>query len=531
MHSLATLGVGLLVLLAAGRLVQHLLKTGNALGLPPGPKPAPIIGNLFQVPKSLQWFHFYHWSKNHGPIMHLSMAGQPLIILSTNEAVQELMNRRGAQYSDRPRLVMAGELVTKGMHMLLRPYDERYRLHQRMEAPLLNPRAANCYRPIQDLESKQLLFDIFAEVDKSESSDFHHHFQRAMASTIYSLIYGYRFKTGHEQELVDAFHVQAEFARTGQVGAYIVDTLPFLNHLPRALAPWKKEGEALYELERKLHVGNLETGLRNPGWNWAKYMVDCTEAKGMSTEELAFDLGIMADAALDTSTVALTWLVVAWVVHGSQFIAKAQKLLDEIVGADRMPTFDDRPQLAYIDAIACETLRWRPVVVGGVPHMTKTEDTFRGYRIPAGSIVMGNAFAITRDESAFGADVDSFIPERWIDKDGNLKELPQSGFGFARRICTGRHIARNGLFIEIARVLWAFDIEEVVTETGEPHIVDDMACTEGFVTCPKPFRVKFRQRGPWVRDVILAGGSTHIVDHVEILNKAGADRRAKKPGA
>ena len=30
---------------------------------------------------------------------------------------------------------------------------------------------------------------------------------------------------------------------------------------------------------------------------------------------------------------------------------KAQLLLDEVVGKDRLPSFEDRPKLAYIDAI------------------------------------------------------------------------------------------------------------------------------------------------------------------------------------
>jgi len=250
-------------------------------------------------------------------------------------------------------MVMSGELVTKGMHMLLRQYDERYRLHQRMEAPLLNVRAASAYRPLQDIESRQLLFDVLGEWDEfgEKGIDFHHHFERAMASTIYCLNYGYRLKTGYEKELMDGKKVQAEFARTGQVGAYIVDSFPSLNYLPKFLAPWKKEAEGLYELERQLHVGNLDKGLGNVGWNFSKHMQASPEAQGMPKEELAFDLGILADAGLDTSTVALDWFIVAWITCGSRWVQKAQQLLDEVVGKDRLPTFEDRPKLAYIDAI------------------------------------------------------------------------------------------------------------------------------------------------------------------------------------
>lgn len=351
--NLKTLGLGVLGTAILSRIIVRLIKPSPG-PLPPGPKPAPLIGNIHQLPKSLQWLHLHHWSKDYGPVMHLSMAGQPLVILSTHQAAHDLLNRRSARYSHRPRMVMSGELVTKGMHMLLRQYDDRYRLHQRMEAPLLHLRSAAAYRPLQDLESRQLLFDVVSEWEEfgERGVDFHHHHERAMASTIYCLNYGYRLKTGYEQELMDGKKVMAEFARTGQVGAYIVDSFPKLNYLPRFLAPWKREAEGLYELERQLHVGNLSKGLKGRGWNFSKSMEKSQEARKMGEEELAFDLGILADAGLDTSTVALDWFIVAWITSGGKtWVKRAQELLDEVVGRERMPTFEDRPKLAFIDAI------------------------------------------------------------------------------------------------------------------------------------------------------------------------------------
>jgi hypothetical protein len=45
---------------------------------------------------------------------------------------------------------------------------------------------------------------------------------------------------------------------------------------------------------------------------------------------------------------------------------KAQHELDSVIGRDRLPTFEDRPRLPFIDAVCKETLRWRPIVpVGG----------------------------------------------------------------------------------------------------------------------------------------------------------------------
>lgn len=41
---------------------------------------------------------------------------------------------------------------------------------------------------------------------------------------------------------------------------------------------------------------------------------------------------------------------------------KAQEEIDRVVGHIRLPTFEDRVDLPYIDCIIKETLRWYPAV-------------------------------------------------------------------------------------------------------------------------------------------------------------------------
>lgn len=42
--------------------------------------------------------------------------------------------------------------------------------------------------------------------------------------------------------------------------------------------------------------------------------------------------------------------------------ARAQAEIDSVVGSARLPVFEDRPSLPYIDAVLRETLRWHPPV-------------------------------------------------------------------------------------------------------------------------------------------------------------------------
>ncbi len=46
----------------------------------------------------------------------------------------------------------------------------------------------------------------------------------------------------------------------------------------------------------------------------------------------------------------------------------AQAQLDAVIGRGRLPTFDDRPNLPYIEAMVKEILRWRPVGPVGLPR-------------------------------------------------------------------------------------------------------------------------------------------------------------------
>jgi hypothetical protein len=81
------------------------------LPLPPGPKPRSLIGNLLDMPSDYYWITYAKWSKQYdSPIVHAEVFGQHFIILNTLEACLDLLEKRSAIYSDRPRLPMINEL-------------------------------------------------------------------------------------------------------------------------------------------------------------------------------------------------------------------------------------------------------------------------------------------------------------------------------------------------------------------------------------------------------------------------------------
>ena len=67
---------------------------------------------------------------------------------------------------------------------------------------------------------------------------------------------------------------------------------------------------------------------------------------------------------------------------------RAREELDQVVGPDRLPTYEDHSSLPYIQAIFMECARWLPVVPLSLPRRVITDDYYKGYFIPEGTVIM-----------------------------------------------------------------------------------------------------------------------------------------------
>jgi hypothetical protein len=60
-----------------------------------------------------------------GEVMYLNAAGQPTIVLNSIKSTFDLLDRRANNYSDRPRLIMAQEILSNGLMFSLMNHGER----------------------------------------------------------------------------------------------------------------------------------------------------------------------------------------------------------------------------------------------------------------------------------------------------------------------------------------------------------------------------------------------------------------------
>ncbi|TDZ68014.1 Fumitremorgin C synthase [Colletotrichum trifolii] len=483
-------------------------KRHRRLPLPPGPSRLPLVGNLFNAPGPSRWLTHLQWRSIYGPLTYLNVLGKPIIVLTTVESAHDLLNKKAGKYSGRPYSVIGGHLLSKGYNMFFRQYDSQHRIHTRLHIRSLNVESAALYRPIHELESLQLVHDLIEDGRPAKESDYRDirpvdptkNFHRGPASSLNVILYGSRLVKGdvESDKQIDFFY-SCPTTNIMQKET-LVDIFPSLTNIPRAISPWKRRVEPLFRIEAAHHVNNLRAALARPGYNVAKQIVSSSERldTGMSETELAWVVGTLYLANGETSPNILSWFVVAMQEHPDA-MRKAHASLDDVVGRERCPTYEDRTRLPYIDALIEECMRWRPVIPGGLDHAALEDDEYMGYRIPKGANVSVSQWALTRDEAVFGKDCDAFRPERWLED----KNLPNTAFGYGRRTCPGRHLARESLWIFFARLLWAFEFEHSVDPvTKEKRIFDTMEYLPfGVGQGPLEIEAIFRPRGKWVEEI------------------------------
>ncbi|KAJ7679177.1 cytochrome P450 [Mycena polygramma] len=477
-----------LCLCIAAILVLVSLKPRKAADLPPGPgKPYSLYPN--QVPPQKPWRWFQELNDRYGPVVYLQMGRTPTVVIGTAQAAWDILEKKSPLTSSRPRFIMGQEILSNNMRGLMSGNDSFWRRWRR--------KASNNYKPIQNLESKQLLFELTETPAK-----FREHLERYATSVAVVLTYGRRVHDIYSDEVVCLNRETQDFLTSVNIpGKYLVESMPALLYLPNFLTPWRtvalkqraRDIEYLTRLVQEVKT-KIANGRAPP--SFCRQLLDDREKNNMSELDIAYTCGTPFGAGAETTGGTLSSFFLACAAFGPSFILKAQKELDAVVGPDHMPTFDDFDDLPFIRAIVNETLRWRPVaVLGGTPHASTEDFVYQGMFIPKGSTIIANLWGIHLNPADF-PDPHRFDPERFMSKRDYPGPWQHSSFGYGRRVCPGQYLALNSVYINIARILWGFDLSKARDDKGQEIEVDTLAYTDGFNSVPLPFPISITPRSP-----------------------------------
>ncbi|RBA19920.1 hypothetical protein FPRO05_09220 [Fusarium proliferatum] len=488
-------GISLAFLIYIG--LQKLGNASKRAPLPPGPKGLPLVGNLSDLPPP-GVFEAHHWLKFkdiYGPISSITVMGQTIIIINNWELASQLLGKKSAKHSSRPKIMMAGEMVGWENSLGFSPYNNRFRTHRKNMARIIgSKRAAAKYDRLQEAEVAHFLLHVLDDPER-----FIDHIRKEAGSVILKIAYGYTAEPFKEDKLIRmAGQAMDDVTAAGVPGAFLVDILPLLRYVPdwvpgasfkRLAKKWASElddlAEKPYAFVKHQHASGKQDN---------SFLSRLLEV-GESTEEARFTakwsaLSLYA-AGADTTVSSISLFFLAMILY-PDVQEKAQEEIDGVIGNERLPDCSDRPSLPYVNAVVKEVLRWNPVVPMGLPHTSIVDDVFEGYFIPKDALIMPNIWYFAHDPEVHHEPM-RFNPERFLSTDGSQPEQDPHTytFGFGRRVCPGRVLADNALFLNIAQSLAVLHIRK-----DEYGAQPELLFTPGMISHPEPFKAAITPRSP-----------------------------------
>ncbi|KAI9230250.1 MAG: cytochrome P450 [Piptocephalis tieghemiana] len=481
----------------------------------PGPPGLPLVGNLLQL-GSKPHLLMAKWAKKYGDVYYIRMGWIDWMVVSSPEAIHDVLSRQGLTFASRPHQVILGEILTsKCSGVTTSPYGPDWNYKRRFFTTAFNKVNVQAHQDTILYESRDLIRQLLKSSDEHGSQGFsaRRHHQSYALNVILTMVYGTRFASHKDPRCEMQLELNDNLFKMIGPKYCLLDFLPFLRpllpHLEReawdlhkVLYGFLGDHFNKYCKEKEMVDARIPNTL-------SKHLEEAIHKGDLTREHALIILAESFAAGLDTSSASFTWLTLLLVTHpGVQ--KKAQEEVDRIVGRHRMPTHDDLPNLPYLRAVLLESTRFRSPSQFVLPRSTAEDTIYRGVTIRKGTWVMPSIFAAGRVFS-HEPDQDVFRPERWASNPKTLTEEVSGkqssrvnwNFGAGRRVCPGLYLSDITLSLALANLVWSFTVK-----AGKGEIIDLEQMEDGTNTPPPHWRIEYTPRDAHVRALLNSDNST-----------------------
>ncbi|KAF7306992.1 Cytochrome P450 [Mycena indigotica] len=495
----------------------------SALPLPPGPK-INWFGSVSNIPKVRPWLIYGGpWKETFGDLIYIQIFGNPILVVNSATAAADLLEKRGAKYSSRPVRTMVVDLIGWDWLASSFPYGSKWQKHRIMfHRHLPANESSTKYHPLQIQEARILCRRLL-----DSPVDFRHHVRNAAATIVLRMAYGQSVDTNDYVPLADK--ALSSLAQAGIFGTFLVDYIPILKYAPswftfkRKALEWRIPTRAMRDLpfaKVKEHIAQGKGSDCIVSQELEKLSCDSGSKEGENTVANVSATMFAAGADTVVSTLSACFLVMSLY---PDIQAKAQADLDAVLAQRRLPNFNDRSQLPFIDYICYELLCAKiaycsasfslnfvqTMATSDAPwactlYLRSEEDEYRGFRIPKGTTanqVLPNVWSILHDPETY-PDPLTFNPWRFENTSNGLNPFPDPAFGFGRRFCPGKHLAFDTLWIVVASTLAVFSITKETDANGQIK-EPTTEFTPHLLSHPLPFGCTITPRSSNARELIL----------------------------
>ncbi|XP_078517171.1 cytochrome P450 2G1-like [Lissotriton helveticus] len=480
--------VSYLVLINVWRRMFHAHK------LPPGPTPLPIVGNILQVKSGQIVSSLLKLRDIYGPAFTVYIGPRPVVVLCSYDVIKEAFIDQADDFMARGA-IPTFEKIFHG-HGIGVLNGEAWKQIRRFSVMTMRNYGMG-KRSIEGIIQEEVNF-LMNEIRKAKGTPISTPPLLILASgnVILHITVGERFNYEDKvfntilNTLREGFHIMSSF--WGQ----LYDMYPrIMDHLP---GPHKRMFELFKYLEDFI-VERVEKNQKTLDPNNLRDFIDCfLIQREKEKEDLSSVFTIMnlvmtvMDIILggtETITTTTSYGLLALMKH-PEILAKVQEEIDNVIGENRTPTFEDRGKMPYTKAVIAEIQRCSDTIPMGAAHAVTRDTPFREFVLPKGTNVFGMLTTSLNDPKYF-PDPNKFNPGHFLDENGSFKTVDALiPLACGKRSCPGESLVRTELFLLFTNILKNFNLRSQI----DLKDVDLTPVESGFENLPPPYKICFIPR-------------------------------------
>ncbi|KAG1368606.1 putative Isoflavone 2'-hydroxylase [Cocos nucifera] len=442
------------------------IRLGRGKNSPPCPPSLPILGHLHLLKKPLHR-SLTALSARYGPIISLRFGSRPVLLISSPDAAEECFSKNDVIFANRPRFLAGKHLGYNYTTIVWASYGHHWRNLRRIATVEIFSTAR--LHSFSGIRREEVMLLVRRLVSDSKDEDGYRKVQlkkrffELTLNVMMRMIAGKRYygEDVEDSEEARRFQEIAEETFVLSAATNLGDFLPILRFLDHR-GVLERKLKRLQEKRDAFVQGLIDEHRRDGGGEGRrKTIVDVLLSLQQGDPEYYTDeiikgvIVVLLAAGTDTTAVTMEWAMSVLLNH-PEVLKKAREELDLQVGEDRLVDESDLPKLPFLHAIINETLRLYPPAPILPAHESSEDCIVGGYRVPRGTVLLVNAWAIQREPKLW-PEPTSFRPERLLEA-GREKELHgMLPFGWGRRGCPGEGLAMRVVGLALGSLVQCFE--------------------------------------------------------------------------
>ncbi|XP_051063297.1 cytochrome P450 2A3 [Phodopus roborovskii] len=463
--------------------------------LPPGPTPLPFIGNYLQLNTEQMYNSLMKISERYGPVFTIHLGpSRRIVVLCGQEAVKEALVDQAEEFGGRGDQATFNWLF-KGYGVVFGNAERAKQLRRFSIATLRDFGVGK--RGIEERiqEEAGYLLEAFQKTN-SALIDPTFYLSRTVSNVICSIVFGDRFDYEDKEFLSLLKMMLGSFQFTATSTGQLYEMFSsVMKHLP---GPQQQAFMELKGLENFI-AKKVEQHQNTLDPNSPRDFIDSflirmqEERKNPNTEFYMKNLVLttlnLFFAGTETVSTTLRYGFLLLMKH-PDVEAKIHKEIDQVIGRNRQPKYEDRVKMPYTEAVIHEIQRFGDMIPMGVARRVTKDTKFRDFLIPKGTEVFPMLGSVLRDPKFF-SNPNDFNPKHFLDDKGQFKKndafVP---FSIGKRYCFGEGLAKMELFLFLTTIMQNFSFRS----PQAPHDIDVSPRLRGFATIPPNYTMSFLSR-------------------------------------